>query len=105
MRWKNQKKNNNEREKKECICHEINGHLDKQCFQQIKKSEEFKNGTQTNGVTCTIARVIRIKSVSSRRVVVNVRTVLLLLMVEIVKNMKTTRYVEDSTITVDVVLL
>ena len=40
-----------------------------------------------NGVACTIARVIQINNAFSRRVVVNVRT-FLLLMVEIVKNMK-----------------
>ena len=43
-----------------------------------------------NEVACTIARVIQIKNAFSRRMAVNVRTVpLLLLMVEIAKNMKT----------------
>ena len=41
-----------------------------------------------NGVACTIARVIQIKNGFSRRAAVNVRTVLLL-MVEIAKNIKT----------------
>ena len=40
-----------------------------------------------NSVACTIAQVIQIKNAFSRRVAVNVRTVLLL-MVEIEKNMK-----------------
>ena len=40
-----------------------------------------------NDVACTIARVIQIKSALSRRVAVNVRTVILL-MVEVAKNMK-----------------
>ena len=42
---------------------------------------------RTNGEACTRVRVIQIKNVFSREVTVNVRTVLLL-MVEIAKNMK-----------------
>ena len=44
-----------------------------------------------NGVACTIARVIQIKNAFSRIVAVNISTVLLL-MVEIVKNMKPMLY-------------
>ena len=40
-----------------------------------------------NGITCTIARVTQIENASNRRGAVNVSTVLML-MVEIAKNMK-----------------
>ena len=51
------------------------------------ESKKIKNGSQKNDVACTIARVIQIKNVFSRGVAVDVRTVLLL-MVEIAKNIK-----------------
>ena len=57
-------------------------------FSANKTSEKFKNGRQKNGVACTIARVIQIKNVFSRRVAAHVRTVILLLMVKIAKNLK-----------------
>ena len=52
-------------------------------------------GSRKNGVACTTARVIQKKNAISRRVAVNVRTVLLLLMVEIAKQLKT--FIVDST--------
>ena len=76
------------RENKWCRYHQTNGHLVKQCFQQIQKSERIINGRQKNGIACTIARVISIKNAFKKRVAVNVRTFILLLMTEIVKNMK-----------------
>ena len=78
---------NYEREKKWCSYHQTNSHLDKNCYQQMVKSENFKNGRQNKWCACTIARVIQIKNTFSRRVAVHVSTVLPL-MVEIAKNMK-----------------
>ena len=78
---------NHEREKKLCSYHQTSSHSDKQCYHQMGKTEKIKNGRQKNGVACTIARVIQIQNVFSREVAVNVRTVLLL-MIEIAKNMK-----------------
>ena len=75
------------KEKKWCRYHQTNGHSDKQCFQQIKKLENFKNGRQKNCVACTIARVIQIRNALSRRVAVNLRIVLLMLVVVIAKDM------------------
>ena len=50
------------------------------------ESRKFsKIEARKNGVACTIARVIQIKNVFSRRVTVNVRTALLLM---VAKNMK-----------------
>ena len=79
---------NHEREKKWCSYHETNGHSDKQCFQQMEKSEISKMEGRKNGVACTIARVVQIKNVLSRKGAVNVRTVVLLLMLKIAENMK-----------------
>ena len=78
---------NRERNKKWCSYRQTNGHSDMQCFQQMGKSEKFKNRRQKKGVTCTIARVIQLNNAFSRRVAVNVKIVLLL-MVEIAKNVK-----------------
>ena len=33
---------NHEREKKWCSCHQTTGHSDKQCYQQMGKSENFR---------------------------------------------------------------
>ena len=55
--------------------------------QKDGKNQKWKAEKIKNGVACTIARVIQIKNVFSRGIVVNVRTVLLL-MVEIAENMK-----------------
>ena len=85
--FKNSGKLNHEREKKCCSYHQTNSHLDKQCYQQMRKSKKTKMEVRKNGVACTIAPVIQIKNVFGRRVAVNVRIVLLL-MVEIAKNMK-----------------
>ena len=78
---------NRDREKKGCSYHQTNGHSDKQCYQQMGKSKTPKMEGRKNGVACTIARVTKIKNTFSRRMTVNVRTVLLL-MVEIAKNIK-----------------
>ena len=82
-----EKSRNQEREKKWCSYHQTSSHSDKQCYHQMGKTEKVKNGRQKNGVAYTRVRVIQINNVFSREVAVNVRTILLL-MVEIAKNMK-----------------
>ena len=56
------------------------------CEWKSRKSSRMEG--RRNGIACTIARVIQIKNAFGRKVAVNVRTVLMLLMVEIAKNMK-----------------
>ena len=82
-----EKSKNHEREKKWGSYHQTNSRSDKQCYHQMGKTKKIKMEGRKNGVACTIARVIQIKNVFSREVAVNARTVLLL-MVEIAKNMK-----------------
>ena len=52
-----------------------------------ERGKKTKLEGRKNGVACTVARVIQINNVFSRELAVDVRTVLLL-MVEIAKNMK-----------------
>ena len=78
---------NHEGKKKWCRYHQTNGYSNKQCFQQIKKLENSRMEGRKNHVACILARVIQIKNDLSRRVAVNVRTVLMLV-VKIAKNMK-----------------
>ena len=52
-----------------------------------KSRKNSKMEVRKNGVACTIARVIHIKNAVSRRVAVNIRTVLLLV-VKIAENIK-----------------
>ena len=84
---KKSRKLSHEREKKWSSYLQTNSHSDKQCCQQMRKSKKAKMDVRKNYVARTIARVIQIKNVFSKEVAVNVRTVLLL-MVEIAKNMK-----------------
>ena len=79
---------NHKRDKKCCRYHQTNGHLVKQCFHQMGNRKNSKMECRKNGLTCTIARVIQIKNVSSSRAAANVRTVLLL-MAKIAKKVKT----------------
>ena len=72
-----------------------NQEREKSCVVTIKQAvirrwerrKQSKLEGRKNAVACTIARVIQIDNVFSRELAVNVRTVLLL-MVEIAKNMK-----------------
>ena len=88
MSWKNQE-NSIMRERKSVVT--IKQTVIRIISSATSKWESRKNSKMEggkNGVACTIARVIQIKNAfSRRRVAVNVRTVLLL-MVEIAKNIK-----------------
>ena len=86
MRWKRQK-NSITKERKSGVV------TTKQTVVRIssvtRKYESRKKNMvgRKNDVACTIAQIIQIKNALSRRVAVNVKTILLL-MVEIAKNMK-----------------
>ena len=56
---------NHERKKRWCRYHQINCHSDKQCFQQMKKSEKIKMKVRKNSVAYTKARVVQIKNTFS----------------------------------------